>query len=181
MHQLTSTVGIVAMAAGAVAIIALLTCIVLAVRLSRVRAEQRVVLGNGRQDIVAHAASLQHQFEALHSYIEDVAERLEHRMTNAEQRLDGAVAYTSLIRYDAYSEMSGRQSLSLALLDATQTGVVLSAIHHRDQARVYAKQILGGRPEQELSPEEDEAVKTALAGGGAAVQHGGFGAPAAAR
>jgi Protein of unknown function (DUF4446) len=179
VHQLTSTVGIVAMAAGAVAIIALLTCIVLAVRLSRLRSEQRVVLGDGRQDIVAHAADLQHQFEALHAYIEDVAMRLEHRMTTAEQRLDGAVAYTSLIRYDAYAEMSGRQSLSLALLDSTQTGIVLSAIHHRDQARVYAKQIVGGRPEQELSPEEDEAVKTALAGGAVAAPAGSLGAPAA--
>ena len=180
MHQLTSTVGIVAMAACAVAIVALLTSIVLAVRLSRLRSEQRVVLGNGRQDIVAHAAGLQSQFEALHAYIEDVALRLEQRMGTAEHRLDGAVAYTSLIRYDAYGEMSGRQSLSLALLDATQTGIVLSAIHHRDQARVYAKQIVSGRPEQELSPEEDEAIKTALAGGVAAAPAGSFGAPTAA-
>ena len=177
MHQLTSTVGIVAMAAGAVAIVALLTSIVLAVRLSRLRSEQRVVLGNGRQDLVAHAAGLQSQFEALHAYIEDVALRLEQRMGTAEHRLDGVVAYTSLIRYDAYGEMSGQQSLSLALLDATQTGVVLSAIHHRDQARVYAKQIIGGRPEQELSPEEDEAIKAALAGGAPAAPAGSFGAP----
>ncbi len=181
MHQLTSTVGIVAMAAGAVAIVALLTCIVLAVRLSRVRSEQRVVLGNGRQDIVAHATELQHQFEALHSYIEDVALQLEQRMTTAERRLDGAVAYTSLIRYDAYGEMSGRQSISLALLDSTRTGVVLSAIHHRDQARLYAKRVLSGQPELELSPEEEEAVKTALAGGAAAAQPGSFGAPTTAR
>ncbi len=180
MHQLTSTVGIVAMAAGAVAIVALLTCIVLAFRLSRLRSEQRIVLGDGRQDIVAHAAELQRHFEALHGYVEDVALRLEQRMATAEHRLDGAVAYTSLIRYDAYGEMSGRQSISLALLDSTQTGVVLSAIHHRDQARLYAKQIHGGRPELELSPEEDEAVKTALAGGGAPAQPGSFGAPTTA-
>ena len=176
MHQLTSTVGIVALGAGAVAIVALLTAVVLAVRLSRLRSEQRVVLGDGRQDLVAHAAELQRQFEALHGYVEDVALRLEQRMTTAEHRLDGAVAYTSLIRYDAYGEMSGRQSISVALLDATHTGVVLSTIHHRDQARVYAKQIIGGRPEMELSPEEDEAVRTALAGGGAATQPGGMGA-----
>ncbi len=179
MHQLTSTVGIVALAAGAVAIVALLTTIVLAVRLSRVRSEQRVILGDGRQDLVAHAAELQHQFEALHGYVEDVAVQLEHRMATAEHRLDGAVAHSSLIRYDAYGEMSGRQSISLALLDSNQTGVVLSAIHHRDQARLYAKQIRAGQPEFELSPEEEEAVRTALAGG-AAAPPGGFGAPTAA-
>jgi hypothetical protein len=167
------------MAAGAVAVVALLTCIALAVRISRLRSEQRAVLGDRRQDLVAHAASLQSQFEALHAYVEDVAIRLEQRVGTAEQRLDGAIAYSSLIRYDAYGEMSGRQSMSIALLDSTQTGVVLSAIHHRDQARLYAKQIHGGRPEHELSPEEDEAIRTALAGG-AVAQPGGFGAPSTA-
>jgi hypothetical protein len=179
VHDLTSTVGIVAIAAGAVAVVALLTCIVLAVRISRLRSEQAAVLGDRRQDLVAHAASLQGQFEALHAYVEDVAIRLEQRVGTAEQRLDGAIAYSSLIRYDAYGEMSGRQSVSIALLDSTQTGVVLSAIHHREQARVYAKQIQGGRPEHELSPEEDEAIRTALAGA-AVAQPGGFEAPSTA-
>ena len=41
--------------------------------------------------------------------------------------------------------MSGRQSTSIALLDARGSGIVLSSIHHRDQARLYAKQVVGGR------------------------------------
>jgi hypothetical protein len=165
VHDLTSTVGIVAIAAGAVAVVALATSVILAFRLSRVRSEQRAVLGDRRQDLVAHAASLQSQFEALHGYVEDVAARLDQRTDTAEQRLDGAIAYSSLVRYDAYGEMSGRQSMSIALLDATRSGLVLSAIHHRDQARLYAKQVHGGLGELELSPEEDEAIKLALEGG----------------
>src|SRR5579875_2013984 len=97
VHDLTSTVGIIAMGAGAVAIVALLTAIALAFRLSRVRSEQRAVLGNRRQDLVSHAASLQQQFEALHGYVEDVAAALQGRMSHAEQRLDGAVAYSALV------------------------------------------------------------------------------------
>ena len=162
MHDLTSTVGIVAIAAGAVAVVSLLTTIVLAFRLSRVRSEQRAVLGDRREDLVAHAASLRAQFEALHQYVEDVAGRVDQRMTTAEHRLDGAIAYTSLIRYDAWGEMSGHQSLSMALLDASRSGVVLSSILHRDQARFYAKQVHEGRGELELSPEEEEAIKVAL-------------------
>jgi hypothetical protein len=65
---------------------------------------------------------------------------------------------------DAYGEMSGRQSTSIALLDANRSGLVLSSIHHRDQARMYVKQIHAGKPELELSPEEREAVRLALAG-----------------
>jgi hypothetical protein len=51
--------------------------------------------------------------------------------------------------------------MSIALLDEEQSGIVLSCIHHRDQARVYAKQVYGGRGELELSPEEVEAVRLA--------------------
>ncbi len=164
MHDLTSTVGIVALGAGAVALVALATTAMLALRLRRVRSEQRAVLGDRREDLVSHAAALQSQFAALHEYVADVAARLDGRMGTAEQRLDGAVSYSSLVRYDAYGEMSGRQSMSIALLDSTQTGIVLSSIHHRDQARLYAKQIHAGRGELELSPEEAEAVALALQG-----------------
>jgi hypothetical protein len=164
VHGLSSTTGIVALAAGAVAVVALLTSIVLTVMLRRLRADQRMVLGDRREDLVAHAASLQSQFTALHDYVEDVAAMLDRRMTAAEQRLDGAVSYSSLVRYDAYGEMSGRQSMSIALLDSTRSGIVLSSIHHRDQARLYAKQVHEGRGELELSPEESQAITIALQG-----------------
>jgi hypothetical protein len=72
------------------------------------------------------------------------------------------------VRYDAYGEMSGHQSTSIALLDARRSGVVLSSILHRDQARLYAKRVDAGRGEIELSPEEQEAVRLALEGGGTA-------------
>jgi hypothetical protein len=162
VHNLTSTAGIVAMAAGAVALLALLLCGILALKLRRLRTAQRTILGDGERDLVAHAASLEQQFEALYGYVQDAAERLDRRMGTAERRIDRAMAYRALIRYDAYGEMSGRQSTSIALLDAQRSGLVLSSIHHRDQARLYAKEVREGKPELELSPEEDEAIKRAL-------------------
>jgi hypothetical protein len=164
VHNLTSTTGIVALAAGGVAIVALLTSIGLAISLRRVRNAQKVVLGDGQRDIVAHAAALQRDFQALSQYVQDAATRLDERMGQAEDQLGGAIAYRSLVRYDAYGEMSGRQSTSIALLDATRSGVVLSSIHHRDTARLYAKQVHEGHAELELSPEEQEAIKLALEG-----------------
>jgi uncharacterized protein DUF4446 len=59
--------------------------------------------------------------------------------------------------------MSGRQSTSIALLDSSRSGVVLSSIHHRDQARLYAKQVSEGKGELQLSPEEEEALRLAMA------------------
>jgi TRAP-type C4-dicarboxylate transport system permease large subunit len=165
VHNITSTAGIVAIAAGAVAVIALLLCLALMVRLRRLRADQRVIIGDGSQDLVAHAAALRQQFEVLYEYVQDMAAGLTSRVEAAEQRLDQAIAYSALVRYDAYGEMSGRQSTSIVLLDARRTGLVLSSIHHRDQARLYAKQVHEGRPELELSPEESEAIRLALEGG----------------
>jgi hypothetical protein len=160
--SLHSTVGILAIVGTAVAVVALLLCLILAAKLRRVRSAQKAVLGDGALDLVGHAAELQRQFQALHDYIEGVARQLNDRQQAIEGRLDGTVTYRALVRYDAYGEMSGRQSTSIALLDAHRSGLVLSSIHHRDQARLYAKQITQGEPEYELSPEESEAIRLAL-------------------
>jgi len=160
---LTDTQGIVALAAAAVAVLALIGCAVLALRLRALRAAQRVVLGEEQRDLVAHAADLQQDFTALHDYVGDAAQRLDERLAAVELALQGTIAHRSLVRYDAYNELSGRQSMSIALLDGTRSGIVLSCIHHRDQARVYAKQIHAGAGELELSPEEAEAIRLALA------------------
>jgi Protein of unknown function (DUF4446) len=165
VEELTEPAGVAALAAGGVALLALIVATVAAVRLRRVRAAQRVVLGSsGRDDLVAHAAELRQAFEALHGRVEEVAGRLDARMRAAEERLDGTIAYRALVRYDAYGELSGHQSTSLALLDAGRNGVVLSSIAHRDTARMYCKKVLAGQGEIELSPEEAEAVRLALEG-----------------
>jgi len=165
VSDLTDPAGIAALAAGGLALTALVLGIVLAVRVRRLRWAQRVVLGpHGRDDLVAHAHGLHDAFEVLHNRVEEVAQRLDARTAAAEDRPNGAIAYRGLVRYDAYGELSGHQSTSLALLDAGQNGVVLSSIAHRDHARLYCKQVHGGQGEHELSPEEAEAVRVALAG-----------------
>jgi Protein of unknown function (DUF4446) len=164
VDNLSSTEGIVALAAGGVALVALLWVIVLSFKLRRVRAAQRTILHGEETDLVVHAASLQDAFVQLRDWVEEVAAGLEGRVGGAEHRMDGCIAHTSVIRYDAMNELSGRQSSTVALLDERQTGVVVSSILHRDQARVYVKQVREGSPEYELSPEEQQAVDVAMAG-----------------
>jgi hypothetical protein len=162
--ELTDPAGIAALAACALALVALIVAGVAAARLRRVRAAQQVVLAGDKTDLVTHAAALQEAFAALHDRVEEVAGRMEQRVSAAESRLDGAITYRALVRYDAYGELSGHQSASLALLDAERNGVVLSSITHRETARLYCKQVVDGRGEHLLSPEEDEAIRRALAG-----------------
>ena len=164
MDDLTTTQGIVALAAAGIGALALLWVIVLAVKLRRVRAAQRTVMGEDQADLVAHAAQVQEAFVQLRDWVEETATRLEERMATAEGRLDGCVAYTSLVRYDAMGELSGQQSSTMALLDSHRTGVVVSSILHRDQARVYVKQVRDGESELELSPEEQQAIEDAMVG-----------------
>ena len=161
----SSTAGIVALAGAAVALAALIVAAVALARLRRLRADQRVLLGDGpAEDLVGHAARIEQEFRSLHAYVGDVAARLDGRLGTAEDRLDATIAFRGLVRFDAYNEMSGQQSVSIALLDAEQSGLVLSSIHHRDQARLYVKHVVRGEPEYPLSPEEIEAVRVALAG-----------------
>jgi hypothetical protein len=166
---LTDTQGIVAIVAAAIAAAALLGCVALAVSVRRLRAAQKVVLGEGERDVVAHAAGLHEGFEDLREYVGEAAEGLQERLGGVEAGLRGAISHRALVRYDAYNELSGRQSVSIALLDGTRSGIVLTCIHHRDQARVYLKQVHEGAGELELSPEEAQAVRLALspAGGSA--------------
>ena len=160
---LTDPHGIIALAAAAVAVLALIACVALLLSVRRLRRAQRVVMGSeGERDLVAHASTMQDAFEALRSYVDDVVVRLDERLAGAETALRGTISHCALVRYDAYNELSGRQSVSIALLDDERSGVVLSCIHHREQARVYAKQVNGGQGELELSPEEAEAVRLAL-------------------
>ena len=164
MDELTTTQGIAALAAGGVAVLALLLVLVLAFKVRRMRQNQTAVLGDyGSRDLVAHAERLESGFTQLRDWVEESMHSIDERMGHAEGRVDGCIAYHSLVRYDAYNELSGHQSSSMALLDSHRNGLVLSAIVHRDSARLYVKQVHDGDSEVPLSPEEQQAVDTALA------------------
>jgi chaperonin GroEL (HSP60 family) len=78
------------------------------------------------------------------------------------ERLTGAVQRVSLIRYDAFEDVGGRLSFSCALLDERGDGVVVTSINGRQDTRVYAKPVVGGASEHNLSEEEVEAIRDAL-------------------
>jgi uncharacterized protein YoxC len=69
-----------------------------------------------------------------------------------------ALRHLSVVRYDAFGDVGGHLSWSVALLDDAGNGVVLTSIHGRSEARTYAKSITAWSCEQQLSPEEDEAI-----------------------
>jgi hypothetical protein len=160
-----STAGVIATVAAGVAIVALAISVRLAFALRRLRAGQQAVLGShGEQDLVSYTQGLAEAFDSLQLYVERTSAGIDQRLDGAERRLDATISYAGLVRYDALNEMSGHQSTSIALLDTHRSGIVLTSIHHRDQARLYAKLVHDGRGELELSPEEADAIRQALEG-----------------
>jgi Protein of unknown function (DUF4446) len=149
----------VAVAACAVAGLALLAVLLLWRRVRQVRSAQTVVLGPGSADLLDFAVSLQGRIDDLHRAVDEVAAGL----SRVDRRVDGSVTNTAVVRYDAYEGTGGQQSASVALLDATRTGTVLTAIQGRDYARIYVKDLDRGRSSVALSPEEQEAVDRAMA------------------
>jgi uncharacterized protein DUF4446 len=158
--------GAIAAAAAALAVVALILCAFLALRLRRVRSVQQVIAGDDDRTLAEHASELDRRLAALGRQVEDSVGRLEGRDAELDRRLQGAITHCGVIRYDAMGEMTGRQSSSIALLDSHETGVILSSILHREQARLYAKPVTEGRSEFDLSPEESEALEAAKRTGG---------------
>jgi hypothetical protein len=149
----------VAVAASVAAGLALVVALVLWRRTGRLAAAQQVVLGQSSGDLLEFAVSLQGRVDDLHRAVDEVAAGL----SRVDRRVDGAVTNTAVVRYDAYEGTGGQQSASVALLDATRTGAVVTAIQGRDYARIYVKDLDRGRSAVALSPEEQEAVDRAMA------------------
>jgi hypothetical protein len=150
---------VVAAAAAAAAAVAVAACVLLWLRLGRVRDAQRVVLGGSKSDLVDFAVSLQGRIDDLHRAVDELAAGL----SRVDRRVDGALSNTSVVRYDAYAGTGGHQSASFAFLDANRTGTIVTAIQGRDYARLYVKELDRGRAPVALSPEEQEAVERAMA------------------
>ena len=148
----------VAIAASAVAALAVVAVVVVWRRTTRIQAAQTVILGSGHRDLLEFAVSLQARIDDVHRAVDEIAAGL----SRVDRRVDATLAKTSIVRYDALSDAGGHQSASLAMLDASRTGIVISAIQGRDYARIYVKEVDQGRATIALSPEEREAVERAM-------------------
>src|SRR3954447_13227883 len=150
---------VIAIVAVALAAAGLAVALLALSRLSGMRRAQEVLLGgNAKQDLVDFAVSLQGRIDDLHRAVDEIAAAL----ARVDRRVDGTVANVGIVRYDAYEDTGGHQSASLALLDGARSGIVVTAIQGRDYARIYMKQLERGRASIALSPEKLQAVERAM-------------------
>lgn len=153
------TTEVLALTAGGVALLALAAVLYCLVTIRRLRAAQQIVLGDGKSDLLDYSVSLQARIDDLNKALGEIASAL----TRVDKRIDGTVSNVAVVRYDAYKDRGGQQSATVALLDETRSGIVVSAIQGRDYARIYMKELDRGACGITLSPEEDEAIRRAMA------------------
>jgi hypothetical protein len=130
------------------------------------------IAGSGGRRTKTPAGPIQ-MSDALRAVLTDQAQRIERleqavRALNATDKkqqtlLEGSVRHVALLRFDTCEDVGGRLSFSCAMLDDHGTGVVITSINGRQETRVYAKPVTARASSYNLSTEEDEAIRLAMA------------------
>jgi hypothetical protein len=155
----SSTVQLLAVIGAAAGVVGVLLALIAHLRLRRLRRDYSVLqAGDERESFVAAAAR---QVEAVARLRAELA-GAERRIHDMRLDLADALRHVAVVRYDAFRDMGGRMSFSAALLDDTGDGLVLSAIHGRTETRTYCKGVKAGGSDQQLSPEERQAIAFAM-------------------
>ena len=151
---------------GIIIILLLILTIVLAVnvfsskmRLSRLERKYKVFMkGTDAQSLEKVFLRKFAQIDRLYEAKEDH----EHDLSFIKHRLETLFSKYGVEKYDAFDDVGGKLSFALALLDRENTGVILNAVHSRDNCFLYLKEIVKGESYVELAEEEAEALDKAI-------------------
>ena len=83
-------------------------------------------------------------------------------LENVERRLQKGARHMGLVRFNPYADAGSNQSFAIAILDELKNGFVISSLYGRDSNRMYAKPIIQGVSQYQLSTEENQAIEKAL-------------------
>jgi hypothetical protein len=150
------TAAILSGAALVVALVALLLGLWLVMRTRRL-ARMSTFRPQMPADLQGAVAAEAARLDALIAQVEDVRRRL----PAVEGQATAALQHIGIVRFNPFADTGGQQSFVVALLDARQSGLVISSLHSRQGTRVYMKQVTEGRSETQLSEEESAALRQA--------------------
>ena len=151
---------------GIIIILLLILTIVLAVnvfsskmRISRLERKYKVFMkGSDAQSLekvfVRKFAPIDRLYEAKEDH--------EHDINLIKHHLETMFSKYGVEKYDAFDDVGGKLSFALALLDQDNSGVILNAVHSRDNCFLYLKEIVKGESYVMLSQEELEALRKAV-------------------
>jgi hypothetical protein len=139
----------------ALAAVALLVAIAAHLRIRKLRRQYSLLQSDGdKASFVEVVARKTQEVAGLRA---DLA-RQSNTLARIQDDLADAIRHVAVIRYDAFGDLGGRYSFSLALLDDSGDGLVLTSIHGRSETRTYFKGVRAGASDDPLSPEEVRAI-----------------------
>ena len=94
--------------------------------------------------------------------IKDTNDGLNERIARLEKSMGHSYQKIGIVKYDAFKEMGGKLSFSIALLNDNKTGFILNSVHSSDGCYVYTKEIINGECAISLGEEEKKALMLAL-------------------
>lgn len=140
-------------------VFALVIVVALAVRVGRLIRTYDALVGG--DESVSFLDAVGRQNDAVAS-MRDEVRGLRDQLTTVRGEMADAVRHVAVVRYDAFGDMGGALSFSVALLDDAGDGLLLTSINARSETRTYCKAVRAGASEQTLSPEESEALDEAM-------------------
>jgi hypothetical protein len=150
---------VLAPAVAAVAVLACLLALLAHLRLRRLRRAYSLLQGDAEHSSFIVAVARQTaEMERLRREVG----RLRGEFGEIRAAIDDSLRRVAVLRYDAFGDMGGMLSWSIALLDEAGDGLVITSIAGRTEARTYAKSLVRGRAEHGMSPEEERVVAAAM-------------------
>lgn len=138
-----------------VAIVALLGAIAVAVQVNGLRRRLNSVPAD--ENVFAILKGVDNELGRLDS----VTQALEPRLAAVEHLIPHAIVNTGVVNYDAFGDIAGNMSRSVALLSVDGDGLVISVLVGRQDVRIFTKEVRDFVGVEELSPEEKAAVTRA--------------------
>lgn len=116
------------------------------------------MLGNNAKSMEEEIAGLFQDIDRLKDQTKNNRKEIKH----IYKRLETVFQKIGIVKYDAFQQMGGKLSFSLALLDENNTGFIMNSVHSTDGCYSYTKEIRNGECELSLGKEEEQALNMAI-------------------
>lgn len=143
----------------ALILILIIITIIQTVKLSKLSKKYRKFMSG------KNARSLEKDIEGIYEdnrFIKASTEKNRKDIQTLYRKFESAFQKVGVVKYDAYNQMGGKLSFSLALLDENDNGFVLNSVHSAEGCYSYTKEIKNGMSELTLGDEEREALNIAM-------------------
>jgi len=151
--------GIVLAALVVIVFILLVFCIILCVELGKLKKRfNRFSQGRDGKSLEKEIGEI----FAQNTSLKEVVDKNKRDIKTLNRRMETTFQKVGLIKYDAFPQMGGKLSFSLAMLDEKNNGFIINSVHGSDGCYTYSKEIKGGRCDLELGDGEKKALGMAM-------------------